>query len=109
MTHTEHGAIDVATTRRLLQSAFPLPCTFHRAIDMTPCPVEALQQLLPLVQESGGRLDRVLTSGGAKGSTAQLPFSASGGAGVQKSLSLLSLYFSFPRSLLALFRCGLRC
>lgn len=54
-----HAQVDVARTRQLVELADPLPVTFHRAIDMTPDPCAALEE----VAETGAA--RVLTSGGA--------------------------------------------
>jgi copper homeostasis protein len=51
--------VDVPRTRQLIESAGPLPVTFHRAIDMTPDPCAALASVI----ETGAQ--RVLTSGGA--------------------------------------------
>jgi copper homeostasis protein len=51
--------VDVARTRQLVELAGPLPVTFHRAIDMTPDPRAALDDVV----ETGAA--RVLTSGGA--------------------------------------------
>jgi len=51
--------IDRVATARLLGFARPMSVTFHRAIDMTPDPVEGIEVLLEL------GIDRVLTSGGA--------------------------------------------
>ena len=51
------GRIDEARTRALIAAAGPLAITFHRAFDMTPDPVAALETLIGL------GLDRVLTSG----------------------------------------------
>ena len=51
--------VDRVATARLTGAARPLSVTFHRAIDMTPEPLEALESLLML------GVDRVLTSGGA--------------------------------------------
>jgi copper homeostasis protein len=55
----EHARVDVPRTRRLVELAHPLPVTFHRAIDMTPDPRAALDD----VMATGAA--RVLTSGGA--------------------------------------------
>lgn len=52
------GHVDVARTRALVELAHPLDVTFHRAIDMTPNPERALEDVLA----TGVR--RVLTSGG---------------------------------------------
>ena len=54
-----HGTVDEDGTAALIEAAFPLPFTFHRAIDVTRDPSEALDALHAL----GVR--RVLTSGGA--------------------------------------------
>jgi copper homeostasis protein len=51
--------VDRVATARLTGAARPMSVTFHRAIDMTPEPLEALEALLML------GIDRVLTSGGA--------------------------------------------
>jgi copper homeostasis protein len=55
----EDAAVDVARTAALVRLADSLPVTFHRAIDMTPDPVSALEAVI----QAGAR--RVLTSGGA--------------------------------------------
>jgi copper homeostasis protein len=55
----EDAMVDVARTAALVRLAEPLPVTFHRAIDMTPDPVSAVQSVI----DTGAR--RVLTSGGA--------------------------------------------
>jgi copper homeostasis protein len=52
------GTVDAPRTAELLALARPLPVTFHRAIDMTRDPFEALETLIGL------GVDRVLTSGG---------------------------------------------
>jgi copper homeostasis protein len=55
----EQGSVDVARTQQLVELATPLPVTFHRAIDMTQHPSQALID----VMATGA--SRVLTSGGA--------------------------------------------
>ena len=55
----EQGGVDVPRTQRLVELAAPLPVTFHRAIDMTPKPSQALIDVIA----TGA--SRVLTSGGA--------------------------------------------
>lgn len=52
-------SLDRVATARLIGTARPMSVTFHRAIDMTPVPLETLEGLLEL------GVDRVLTSGGA--------------------------------------------
>jgi copper homeostasis protein len=51
--------VDVDRTRQLVELAAPLPVTFHRAVDMTPDPRTALDDVV----KTGAA--RVLTSGGA--------------------------------------------
>jgi len=54
---TAAGEIDATRARELISLARPLSVTFHRAFDMTPDPLEALETLVDL------GVDRVLTSG----------------------------------------------
>jgi len=53
------GDLSLDRTRDLIAAARPLPVTFHRAFDVFPDPVEALERLIGL------GVERVLTSGGA--------------------------------------------
>jgi copper homeostasis protein len=53
------GTVDIARTRKLMTHARPLDVTFHRAIDVSRDPLEALDALLAI------GVDRVLTSGQA--------------------------------------------
>ncbi len=52
------GAIDVALTGRIMDAAFPLPMTFHRAFDLSRDLAESLDDLMRL------GVPRVLTSAG---------------------------------------------
>lgn len=56
---TTDNQIDMDQCRRLAERAFPLPVTFHKAIDTMEDPVMGVRQLL----ECGG-ITRILTSGG---------------------------------------------
>lgn len=53
------ATIDAGTTARLVDHARPLSVTFHKAIDLVPDPLAAIDTLATL------GVDRVLTSGGA--------------------------------------------
>lgn len=59
----EDARVDVRRTSALVELASPLPTTFHRAVDMTPDPCAALDEVV----ETGSV--RVLTSGGASKAT----------------------------------------
>jgi copper homeostasis protein len=63
----ERANVDVTRTRRLVEVAGKLPVTFHRALDMTPDPSAALED----VMKTGAA--RVLTSGGAPKVTEGMP------------------------------------
>ncbi|GJJ13363.1 hypothetical protein Clacol_007615 [Clathrus columnatus] len=52
------GTVDIERTRILVQAAKPMEVCFHRAIDMTRDPLEAIKDI-----DSIGGIDRVLTSG----------------------------------------------
>jgi copper homeostasis protein len=54
---TRDGRIDRDLTERLIARAAPVSVTFHRAFDMTPEPLIALETLIEL------GVDRILTSG----------------------------------------------
>jgi copper homeostasis protein len=55
----EDNRVDIARTRELVEYCRPYPVTFHRAIDCTPDPVGAIEDVI-----ATGCI-RVLTSGGA--------------------------------------------
>jgi copper homeostasis protein len=52
------ATVEIQANKRLLAAAAPLPCTFHRAFDLTP----DLSYSLSVIQELG--FSRILTSGG---------------------------------------------
>lgn len=56
---TQKGTIDVENTRLLAEYAYPLPVTFHKAIDELEDPVEGVKSLLNI-----SNIKRILTSGG---------------------------------------------
>jgi copper homeostasis protein len=58
-TLTEAGTVDVERLSRMAEAAYPLPVTFHRAIDLSRDLEEALDALVAC------GVARVLTSGGA--------------------------------------------
>ena len=51
------GSIDIKRTSRLIEMAYPLEVTFHRAFDRSRDPFEALEQLIKI------GCNRILTSG----------------------------------------------
>lgn len=57
---TKSGKVDLTRTQQLADYAAPLDVTFHKAIDETPDPVEAVADLLRIK-----RVYRVLSSGGS--------------------------------------------
>jgi copper homeostasis protein len=57
---TQSGNVDLTRTQQLAVYAAPLDVTFHKAIDDTPDPVEAVADLLKIKG-----IYRVLSSGGA--------------------------------------------
>ncbi|CAL8104399.1 unnamed protein product [Orchesella dallaii] len=54
---TKDSKIDVANCKLLLQTAYPLPCTFHRAFDLVSDPYTALETIINI------GFKRILTSG----------------------------------------------
>jgi len=61
------GTVDESRTRQLVELAFPLPVTFHRAFDMTRDPAEALEAVV----RTGAK--RILTSGQRASAEAGIP------------------------------------
>lgn len=53
----KNGEVNLTQTKELVEMAYPLKTTFHRAIDVTPDPFDASEMII----ESGCR--RILTSG----------------------------------------------
>jgi len=51
------GTINIQRTKQLVDYAWPMSVTFHRAFDLTPDPLEAMENII----ECG--IDRILTSG----------------------------------------------
>lgn len=56
---TKENLIDLETTKQMVDYAYPLQVTFHKAIDLTPNPVEAAFELSAIKG-----IQRILTSGG---------------------------------------------
>lgn len=56
---TPEGKIDLAALDQIADAAYPLPLTFHKAIDYTPDPFSTLNELV-----RHGRTATVLSSGG---------------------------------------------
>ena len=54
---SKHGDIDIKRTSKLIELAYPLEVTFHRAFDRCKDPFEALEQLIEI------GCQRILTSG----------------------------------------------
>jgi copper homeostasis protein len=60
---TSNGEVDIERTRALVKLSKPMQVTFHRAIDLTPDPIIALEAII----QTGA--DGVLTSGGELNAT----------------------------------------
>lgn len=56
----QDGSIDITRTAKIIEAAYPLKVTFHRAFDRCSHPFEALEQLIQIGCE------RILTSGQQK-------------------------------------------
>jgi copper homeostasis protein len=54
---TKHGSVDLKRTSKLIETAYPLDITFHRAFDRCKDPFEAMEQLIEI------GCQRILTSG----------------------------------------------